>query len=301
MGAGTPVDGVLLLDKSPGITSTRALAMARRALNASKCGHTGTLDPFATGLLPLVFGEATKFSRFLLDSTKAYEATLCLGQETETGDTESAPRIISEDIPHSGKIAEVSRTFVGSIHQTPPMHSALHIDGKRLYEYAREGLTVDRPARQVHVSSLDILGIEGATLTIRVVCSKGTYIRVLAADMGRAMGCGAYLTALRRTAVGSFRIEDSVTLEDLGAMGAANARTRLLPVETLVAGLPRLDVDGDAETRFRQGQALPATAVGGVLAVFGSRRGFLGVAEVQGEVLAPLRLMAEAAKSPDFA
>jgi len=301
MGAGTPADGVLLLDKSPGITSTRALAMARRALDASKCGHTGTLDPFATGLLPLVFGEATKFSRFLLDSTKAYEATLCLGQETETGDTESRPRVISDDIPVSPKIAEVIRIFVGDITQIPPMHSAVHIDGKRLYEYAREGLTVDRPARQVHVSSLEILHVEGPALTIRVVCSKGTYIRVLAADIGRALGCGAYLTALRRTAVGAFRIDDAVTLDDLGAMGASNARTRLLPVEALVASLPRLDLEAGAEARFRHGQVIPAPGAEGVVAVFGTHMGFLGVGEVQGEAMAPLRLMAEAAKSPDFA
>ena len=301
MGAGTPAHGVLLLDKAPGITSTRALAMARRALSATKGGHTGTLDPFATGLLPLVFGEATKFSRFLLDSTKAYEATLCLGQETETGDTESTPRLVSEDIPSSQQIEAVTRTFVGDISQMPPMHSAVHVDGKRLYEYAREGLTVERPIRQVHVSDLEILRIESPALTIRVVCSKGTYIRVLAADIGRQLGCGAYLTALRRTAVGSFRIEDAVTLEDLGAMGASDARTRLLPVEALVAGLPRLDIEGDAETRFRQGQALRAAAAEGVLAVFGSSRGFLGVGEVQGEAVAPLRLMAEVAKSPDFA
>jgi len=205
------------------------------------------------------------------------------------------------DIPVSTKITEVTATFVGDIDQIPPMHSAVHIDGRRLYEYAREGLTVDRPTRQVHVSSLEVLRIEGAALTIRVVCSKGTYIRVLAADIGRALGCGAYLTALRRTAVGSFRIEDAVTLEDLGAMGAPSARTRLLPVEALVAGLPRLDVEGDAETRFRQGQALPAAGADGILAVFGASRGFLGVGEVQGEAVAPLRLMAEVAKSPDFA
>ena len=301
MAAGRPADGVLLLDKPGGITSTRAMAMARRALDAAKAGHTGTLDPFATGLLPLVFGEATKFSRFLIDSTKAYEATLRLGQETDTGDTEGAVRDVTSDLPELAQIADVLPVFTGDIDQIPPMHSAVHIGGKRLYEYAREGLTVPRVARQVHVSTLEMVSLEGPFLTLRMVCSKGTYVRVLAMDLGRALGCGAYLVALRRTAVGPFQLDVAETLEGLATMGPEAARERLLPVDALVKGLPRLDVQDEAETHFRHGRALPAGGGEGVLAVYGASRGFLGVAERLGDSIVPLRLVADAPKSPDFA
>jgi tRNA pseudouridine55 synthase len=303
MAAGFAADGVLLLDKPAGITSTRALAMARRALGASKCGHTGTLDPFATGLLPLVFGEATKFSRFLIDSTKAYEATLALGRKTETGDPEGAVEVITDDIPQLAKIMEVASSFVGDIEQIPPMHSAVHVGGKRLYEYAREGQVVARQARKVHVFSLEIRGLVGGQLEVAVVCSKGTYIRVLAADIGEALGCGAYLTALRRTAVGSFRLAEAARLEDLDAEGPEEARKRLLPVEAMVAALPRLELDSELGQRFRHGQAIAAGIEPreGALAIFGDGFGFLGVGAFEADRLAPLRLVAEPLKSPDFA
>ena len=302
MGAAAP-DGVLLLDKPPGITSTRALAMARRALGASRAGHTGTLDPFATGLLPLVFGEATKFSRFLIDSTKAYEATLRLGEETDSGDTETPPMKVSDDIPSSTRIGAVIGTFVGDISQIPPMHSAVHFGGKRLYEYAREGRVVARESRQVHVFKLEIMRFEGRELVLAVVCSKGTYIRVLAADIGRALGCGAYLGALRRTAVGSFTIGDACTPEALAEAGPEWARSRLLPVEALVAGLPRADVDAQTAVRFGHGQAIdgPGLQPEAPVAVFGAGRRFLGVGLPDGERIAPMRLLSEQPKSPDFA
>jgi tRNA pseudouridine55 synthase len=303
MAARSTPDGVLLLDKPEGITSTRALAMAKRALAASKAGHTGTLDPFATGLLPLVFGEATKFSRFILDATKAYDATLVLGQESETGDTESAPRRITHVIPESRQIVAVLSNFTGDILQIPPMHSAVHIAGRRLYEYAREGREVPREARQVHVSSLEMQGLSGATLALSVVCSKGTYVRVLAADIGRALGCGAYLAALRRTRVGPFRLEDAVTLETLSGLGTDGARARLQPAETLVVELRRVDLDADRALRFRQGQAVAADGLADSAprAVFDAGRAFLGVGLPEGERLAPLRLLAGTPKSPDFA
>ena len=300
MDSGRRADGVLLLDKPPGITSTRALAMARRALGAAKAGHTGTLDPFATGLLPLVFGEATKFSRFLLDSTKAYEATLRLGQVTETGDTEGVVRNVTDVIPDLAKIHAVVRMFVGFVNQIPPMHSAVHIGGQRLYEYARDGQTVERASRQVHVSTLEIIRSEGPLLTLRVVCSKGTYVRVLAMDIGDALGCGAYLVGLRRTAVGRFRIEDAAAMEGLAAAGPEAARRHLLPVESLIEGLPRVDLSPDHEQRFCHGQVIPVASGHGPVAVFGTRLGFLGVAEGHGDSIAPLRLLADA-KSPDFA
>jgi tRNA pseudouridine55 synthase len=301
--AARPPDGVLLLDKPPGVTSTRALAMARRALEAARAGHTGTLDPFATGLLPLVFGEATKFSRFLIDSTKAYVATLQLGEETESGDTETPSRRVSEDIPFSEQIEAVLPNFKGDISQIPPMHSAVHFGGRRLYEYAREGREVAREPRQVHVFELEIVSITGPQLVLAVTCSKGTYIRVLASDIGRALGCGAYLSALRRTAVGGFSIESAATPEELAALGTEGARSRLLPVDALVAGLSRADVDDEAAIRFGHGQPIEGAnfAAGTPVAVFAGGRRFLGVGLPDGERIAPMRLMSEPPKSPDFA
>ena len=302
MAASDTPDGVLLLDKPPGVTSTRALAMAKRALAALKAGHTGTLDPFATGLLPLVFGEATKFSRFLIDARKAYEAELFLGAETPTGDTESPPVPVPGKLPNLAKIGEVLPLFTGDIDQIPPMHSAVHIDGRRLYEYAREGLEVPRDARQVHVFSLEAIELRGPLLRLRVSCSKGTYVRVLAADIGRALGCGAYLTGLRRTLVGPFSLDDAVTLDALQSMGPEAARARLLPPDTLVTDLPRVDLDADTAWRFTRGQliGLATPAAPGPVALFDEACRFLGVGSREGDRIAPLRLLAEASKSPDF-
>ena len=234
-------DGVLLLDKPEGLTSTRALARAKRALGSPKAGHTGTLDPFATGLLPLVFGEATKFSRFLIDARKGYEATLRLGEETVTGDTEAdvtARRPVDVDV---GQIDAVLERFLGHQEQVPPMHSAVRIDGQRLYDLARAGQEVERAARRIEITALERLGFDGRDLRVRVDCSKGTYVRKVAQDVGTALGCGAHLVALRRTTVGALRLADAVTFEALEAGGTAPALALLLPTEVLVAGLPRLD------------------------------------------------------------
>jgi tRNA pseudouridine55 synthase len=276
--------------------------MAKRALGALKAGHTGTLDPFATGLLPLVFGEATKFSRFLIDARKTYEAELSLGAETETGDTESVPRAISDKRPTSQEIADVLPLFTGDISQVPPMHSAVQIDGRRLYEYAREGREIARESRQVHVFSLEVADFRDSMLKLVVACSKGTYVRVLAADIGKALGCGAYLTGLRRTRVGSFSLDDAVTMEALQEMGAEAARARLLPPDTLVTELPRIHLDPDSAWRFTHGQLIssPSLAVPGPVALFAGGRGFLGVGSSEGDRIAPLRLLADTTKSPDF-
>jgi tRNA pseudouridine55 synthase len=247
-------DGVLLLDKPAGITSTRALAKAKRLLGSLKGGHTGTLDPFATGLLPLVFGEATKFSRFLIDARKSYEAVLRLGEETETGDTESAISRRCEVHVAPGRIGEVLDLFRGGQAQVPPMHSAVRIDGRRLYEYARAGREVDRPARQVVIDELAETGRSGDDLIIRVTCSKGTYIRTLAQDIGRALGCGAHLVALRRTAVGPLSLAAAATLEEL-ERDPEGARKRLLPTEVLVAGLARFDATPQESDDFVHGRA----------------------------------------------
>src|SRR5688572_6500186 len=254
--ARTRADGVLLLDKPAGYSSTQALARAKRFLQAQKAGHTGTLDPFATGLLPVVFGEATKFSRFLLDATKSYRATLRLGVETTTGDTEGVELARVPVSVDAGMIDDVLRSFTGVLEQVPPMHSAVRIAGKRLYELAREGKEVERAPRTIEISSLRREQFAGDELVLSVTCSKGTYVRTLAADVGRALGCGAYLTGLRRTAVGPFHLEDALGLEALEALGPEAARERLLPLEVLIRSLPRRDCDATDALRFTQGQQI---------------------------------------------
>ena len=209
------VDGVLLLDKPLGMTSNDALQKARRLFSAAKGGHTGTLDPLATGLLPLCFGEATKFSADLLDADKTYEAVLKLGVTTDSGDAEGQVTSTATVDVNKAQIAEVLPQFVGDIQQIPPMHSALKRNGRPLYELARKGIEVEREPRAVTIFAIDCLDFSGDLLTLRVACSKGTYIRVLAADIGKALGCGAHLAALRRTVVGDIRLEKTVTLAEL--------------------------------------------------------------------------------------
>jgi tRNA pseudouridine55 synthase len=293
----TGPDGVLLLDKPAGLTSTRALARAKRALGSMKGGHTGTLDPFATGLLPLVFGEATKFSRFLIDARKSYFATMRLGEETATGDTEaevSARRPVSADIE---RIDGVLASFVGHQDQVPPMHSAVRIDGRRLYDLAREGREVERPARPIEIGVLERVGFDGRDLMVNVECSKGTYVRTLAQDVGAALGCGAHLVGLRRTAVGGFRLDAAVTFEALEAAGSMEAaRALLLVTEALVGGLPRLDANAEESTRFMHGRivARDARGEGPDVAVFSPEGRFLGVGREAPGGIVPLRLMATA-------
>lgn len=298
-------DGVLLLDKPPGYSSTQALARSKRLLAARKAGHTGTLDPFATGLLPLVFGEATKFSRFLIDSTKSYRATLELGVTSTTGDTEGRLTERKPSGVDAARIDQVLRGFVGVGEQVPPMHSAVHHEGRRLYDLAREGVVVERAPRRIEIVRLGRVELTGDTLVVDVTCTKGTYVRTLAMDIGAALGCGAYLSALRRTAVGPFRLEQCRTLEELEALGVEGARGALLPVDVLVEGVARWDADAAAAARFTQGQVVscPGVAVGDERAAFDPAGRFLGVgrAEAPGR-LAPERLMAtgDTPKLPDF-
>lgn len=287
-------DGVLLLDKPPGFSSTQALGRAKRLLAARKAGHTGTLDPFATGLLPLVFGEATKFARFLIDATKSYRATLRLGVETSTGDTEGVEVARLPVAVDEAKIDSVLATFRGPRDQVPPMHSAVRIAGRRLYELAREGLEVERAARRIEILELEREAYAGDELSIFVTCTKGTYIRTLAVELGRALGCGAYLVGLRRTAVGPFALDQACTLDALESAGVDRARELLLPVEVLVGGLPRLDCREAEATSFIQGREIPAPDVpsGTEVAVFGPAGRFLGVGLAgPARSLAPLRLM----------
>ncbi len=245
--------GVLLLDKPLGWTSNDALQKAKGMLRAEKGGHTGTLDPLATGLLPLCFGAATKFSQASLDADKRYTATLHLGQRTNTGDREGE---VIEERPVQADRAAIEAAcarFTGRIEQVPPMHSALKHEGKALYEYARAGVEVERPARQVTIHRIDILSWQAAELVLDVHCSKGTYIRTLAEDIGATLGCGAHLSALRRTGSGALRVQDAVTLEALQAFSEAERDALLLPPDVLVAGWPAVHLPDDEAGRFLTG------------------------------------------------
>lgn len=289
------VDGVLLLDKPQGLTSNAALQTARRLLNAAKAGHTGTLDPMASGLLPLTFGEATKFSQILLDADKTYEAGVRLGVETDTGDAEGEIlRRAAVDVDRA-RLCEVLAGFVGEIDQIPPMHSALKRDGKPLYEYARAGIELEREARRVVIHELELREFSDEHFVIRVRCSKGTYIRSLAMDIGAALGCGAHLDALRRTGIGAFSVESSVTLAAVEEVAFDARDAMLAPVDALVAHFGRIDLDPTDAAGILQGRALRLAQSGcGTVRIYGGRR-FLGLAEWHSDgSLRPKRLIATA-------
>lgn len=291
------VDGVLLLDKPVGLSSNDALIKAKRVMNAKKAGHTGTLDPFATGLLPLCFGEATKFSQDLLEADKTYEATVHLGIMTNTGDTEGeAIETRAVDVTLEQIEAALAR-FRGPILQVPPMYSALKRDGKALYEYAREGITLEREARPVTIHGLELIAYEAPMLKIRVTCSKGTYVRVLGEDIGAALGCGAHLNALRRIQVGALTLEGMITLEELQAH--PEPRSLLAPVDALLSTFPAVELTPELAKRFLNGQrlALGKEAVRvpgeqGRVRVYHEGK-LLGTANLQEwSILAPERLIA---------
>ena len=252
-----PVHGVLLLDKPLGLSSNQALQKVKWLLRAEKAGHTGTLDPLATGVLPLCFGAATKFSQQHLDADKVYETTVRLGRKTTTADAEGD---VIEERPVTcslGQVVEVLDRFMGPIRQVPPMHSALKKDGKALYEYAREGETVEREARDVVIHDLEMLDVElqgeQPHLRLRVACSKGTYIRTLGEDIGEALGCGGHLTALRRVQTGPFDASQCVTLEQLEALDEAERLAALQPVDCLLQGYTPVTLDTDNAGRFLSG------------------------------------------------
>ncbi len=248
-----PLHGVLLLDKPLGWTSNDALQKAKGMLRAEKGGHTGTLDPLATGLLPLCFGSATKFSQVSLDADKRYTATLRLGQRTSTGDREG--EVIEERAMAVDReaIEAACRRYTGEIAQTPPMHSALKHEGRALYEYARAGVEVERAARQVTIHAIHIVEWQAERLVLDVACSKGTYIRTLAEDIGQALGCGAHLQALRRTASGPLTVDQAVTLEQLQALDAAGREALLLRPDALLAAWPAVHLPDDEAGRFLNG------------------------------------------------
>ncbi|MBT9553769.1 MAG: tRNA pseudouridine(55) synthase TruB [Hydrogenophaga sp.] len=252
-----PLHGVLLLDKPLGLSSNQALQKAKWLLRAEKAGHTGTLDPLATGVLPLCFGAATKFSQLHLDADKTYETTVRLGVKTSTGDAEGAVIHTRPVACTAGQVVEVLDRFMGPISQVPPMHSALKRDGKPLYEYAREGETVEREARHVVIHDLELLDMrlqgDEPQLRLRVTCSKGTYIRTLGEDIAEALGCGGHLVALRRVATGPFSEAQCITIDALEAASDTERQTHLLPLECLLDRHSRLTLGTEDAKRFLNG------------------------------------------------
>lgn len=289
------IDGVLLLDKPAGLTSNAALQKAKRLFRAEKAGHTGTLDPFATGLLPLCLGEATKFSQFLLDADKVYLAEVRLGIRTSSGDLDGEVIATRPVDLVEGQLRRALERFLGEIEQVPPMHSALKHQGRPLYEYARKGIEIERKARRVVVRELSLDAFSGDTCTLRVHCGKGFYVRALADDLGEVLGCGAHLSGLRRLAVGPFQLDRSETLEGLAELDEVARDGRLLPPDALIDSLPRMELDVESAWQISHGQAvwLPRLGVGDIHRIYGPGQEFLGVAEVnQDGKLAPKRLVA---------
>lgn len=285
------VDGVLLLDKPLGLTSQQAVSCVKRLFLARKAGHTGTLDPMAGGLLPVGLGEATKFSQFLLDADKGYLATVRLGVTTETGDAEG--RVVERRpvMTVAADVGSVLKHFVGEQRQTPPMYSALKLAGKPLYTYARAGVNVEREARIILVKSIQLVDFKEELIVIRVLCSKGTYIRVLAEDIGRALGCGAHLAALTRESAGGFTLPQAVSCDALETMSLEDRMAQLLPVDTFASSLDRMLLDPEGERRIVTGQGLRLEdAEPGLCRLYGSGDAFLGVGEVKDGVLVARRL-----------
>ncbi len=299
---GRPIDGILILDKPLGLSSNRALQMAKRLYVAAKAGHTGSLDPLATGVLPLCFGEATKFSQFLLDADKAYQSTFKLGIATATGDAEGEV-LETSDASHitEADVVAALTAFRGEIEQVPSMFSAIKQNGQPLYKLARQGKEVERKSRKVVIKQLDLCSFRaGQTpeVDIYLECSKGTYVRSIAEDLGRALGCGGHVSALRRTRAGPFSIEDSVSMTTLEALKnneqIAEMDALLLPADTALGGLPLVRLSESGGYYIRQGQPVqvPNAPCDGMVRVALETGEFLGIGEIldDGRV-APRRLI----------
>jgi tRNA pseudouridine55 synthase len=288
-----PINGVILLDKPLGLSSNQALQKVRYLLNAEKAGHTGSLDPLATGVLPLCFGEATKYSHFLLEADKTYWASIRLGVTTATGDAEgevlqSRPVEVDPD-----QIRQVLSRFIGHSQQLPPMYSALKFQGKSFYEYAREGLEIPRQARDIRIDSIEWISYQDHVLQIKVACSKGTYIRTLGEDIGEALGCGGHLVGLRRLAAGHFNLQDTITLEALEAMSLDERDSKLLPVDSTIVSLPRHLLNDTQAELIMHGQPIytEKQAELGLVRLYNEQGLFLGVGEQQFDKLVPKRLL----------
>ena len=295
---GREINGILLLDKPAGKTSNAVLQEVKTLYQAAKAGHTGSLDPVATGMLPVCFGEATKVSAFLLEADKSYEVLCQLGEKTATGDTEGEViarcEVPALDLPG---LQQVVAQFLGDIEQIPPMYSALKHQGKRLYELAREGIEVERKPRTVHIFSIDILHIEQTSIRLRVACSKGTYIRTLVEDIGDSLGCGAHVSALRRLTVGGFT--DSSQMISLASLhtevseGIDKLDNFLLPLESALAHWPEVHLTDDSAWYLRQGQAVqvPHAPLEGMVRIYRGEDEFVGMGQIQEDgKVAPKRL-----------
>ncbi|MCO7225039.1 tRNA pseudouridine(55) synthase TruB [Pleionea sp. CnH1-48] len=296
--SGRPVNGILLLDKPTGATSNHALQEVKRLFNAAKAGHTGSLDPLACGMLPICFGEATKFSQFLLNSDKAYRVTAKLGVKTTTGDSEGE---IREELPvdvSEQQLHDAVMSFLGESMQVPSMYSALKHKGQPLYKLARQGIEVEREARPIHLYNIEIEDFSADNFTLYVECSKGTYIRSLVEDIGEKLGCGAHVTYLYRDWVADFQPDAMVSLESLRDMKEQKQFEEmdalLLPIDAALCDLPEVTLIDAVAAYFLQGQAVsvPDAPSEGMVKVFNSDRVFLGVAELNAEMqLAPKRLV----------
>ena len=288
------ISGVILLDKPLGFSSNQALQKIKYLLQAEKAGHTGSLDPLASGLLPLCFGEATKFSHYLLDADKSYRALVQLGATTTTGDAEGEVLVSRPVDVTEAQIKKVLHDFIGDIKQTPPMYSALKHQGKALYEYARDGVDIERAARDVTIYQIDFHGFQNHQLDITVACSKGTYIRTLAEDIGAALGCGAHLAGLRRLTAGHFKLEDAITVEAFEAMTLEQRDACLLPPDATIATLPMVTIDADSEFYLLRGQSVwkANLNIQGSFRVYNEHGVFLGLGEQAPDgKIAPKRLL----------
>jgi len=288
------IDGVFLLNKPLGFSSNQALKKIQWLFNAKKAGHTGTLDPMASGLLPICIGEATKFSHRLLEANKTYIATIQLGVTTTTGDQEGEVVSQKDVVLKPNQLQETLQKFTGDITQIPPMFSALKFEGKPLYEYARQGIEIERKSRQVTIYDIALNKIEESTVILEVNCSKGTYIRTLAEDIGHALGCGAYLKGLERTQTGNFQLSDALTIEAIEAMSMASREKTLLPVDALLEGLSSIELTLTETEAIKKGQAIDFNGKNDKeLRLYGVSGQFLGVGQpdLQGRLF-PKRLIA---------
>lgn len=291
------INGILLLDKPLGFSSNQALQKIKWLLKAAKAGHTGTLDPLATGLLPLCFGEATKFAHYLTDADKTYIATIKLGITTTTGDAEGAVLSTQPVNVNQADFETVSQQFIGEISQVPPMYSALKFEGKALYEYARAGVEIERQSRLVTIHKIEINSFAGDVAVITVTCSKGTYIRTLAEDIGKQLGCGAHLIGLRRTATANYDISQAVTIEQFEALSDEQRLALLAPADSAVLHLPAMTLDDDGVFYLLQGQSVwrSGSIPAGLLRLYSEQQVFLGLGKLQPDgKIAPKRLMQQA-------
>jgi tRNA pseudouridine55 synthase len=290
------INGVLLLDKPLGFSSNQALQRVKWLYQAAKAGHTGSLDPLATGLLPICLGEATKFSHYLLDADKSYRALIRLGSTTTTADAEGEVLTRSDVHVDQAQLESVLKSFVGDIVQVPPMYSALKHAGKALYEYARAGVDIERKGREVTIHQIMLERFEGELLEIVVTCSKGTYIRTLAEDIGDALGCGAHLAGLRRLTTAHLKLENAVTIEQLEAMAPEARDALLLPVDVTIDDLPHVTVDAESAFYLKRGQYVWKSGFNqhGAFRIYAETGEFLGIGEQTAEgKIAPRRLIVD--------